>query len=152
MKTPTVNPFILILILTLFSCKKEFPDNPFDITDLSVSACKSDGDAIGINDPEYINLKTIDNYYIQFTHVNSLFNCAPGQITVSLEINSDTITIDESESEAHYDCICPYDVKFRAGPFQYGTYSFIFQKGGLPFKQYTFDFKKSTDIQIDINR
>lgn len=151
MKTSIISSFLLILIFAFTSCKKEFPDNPLTIDNLSVSDCKSIGLNKGDNSPMYITLKTVDDYYIQFTHVNSWFNCEPGQITVSFEMSSDSISLDENESSHLANCICPYDISCRLGPLQYGTYSIKFQKGGITFKEFTFDFKKSTDIQIDLD-
>jgi hypothetical protein len=58
--------------------------------------------------------------------------------------------MDENESSSLADCICPYDIDFKLGPLQYGTYILKFKRGGLTFKEYTLDFKKSTDIKIDL--
>jgi hypothetical protein len=151
MKTSIISSFFLFLILTSTSCKKEFPDNPLTIDNLSVSDCKSVGLNKGSTSPMYITLKTVNDYYIQYEHINSWFNCEPGQLTISFEMSSNSITLDENESSSSTDCICPYDISCRIGPLQYGTYSIMCKKGGVTFKELTFDFKKSMNVQIDLD-
>lgn len=150
MKTSFILSFLLIFTFALSSCKKEFPGEPLAIKNLSVSDCKS----VGINKNgtviEYITLKTVDDYYIHVNHINSIFNCEPGQITIKVDISSTTITFNEDETSSLANCICPFDLEFTLGPLHYGNYTLIFQKGGVTFKEYSMDFKKSTDIQIDI--
>lgn len=151
MKTKIIFFLSLILSAAITSCKKEFPDDPLGLRDLSISSCKSKGEeAKGIDDPEFISIKTIDDYYILFKHVNSMFNCEPGQITISLEIEADTILIDEKEETSLANCVCQYDLEFRLGPLQYGEYLIRFQKGGSLLKEYTLNFRKSTDVVVEI--
>ncbi len=150
MRTHFIYSFLLILTAAISSCKKEFPDDPLGLKDLSISSCKSKGDIVKGIEPEYILIKTVDDYYLLFNHINSMFNCEPGQITVSLEIVADTISIDETEETSLADCICQYDLEFKLGPLQYGEYFVKFQKGGGVFKEYTLNFRKSTDVKIEI--
>jgi len=150
MKAKIIYPIFLLLIVALTSCKKEFPNDTLSIKDLSVSDCKTKGGSSKGIDPEYITLKTVDDYYLLVNHINAMFNCEPGQITVTIEISSNEISMEEDESSSLADCICPYDIDFKLGPLQYGTYILKFKRGGLTFKEYTLDFKKSTDIKIDL--
>lgn len=141
---------ILILVAGVTCCKKGFPDDPLSLSNLTVSECKSKGDNTKASDQEYITLKTVNDYYLLFNHINSLMNCEPGQITVSVEIKADTIFVDENEETSFANCICPYDLEFRLGPLHYGDYPVRFQKGGLTYKEYSLTFNKSTDVKIDI--
>jgi len=150
MKIPIIYPVLVVLAIALDSCKKEFPNDPLAIKDLLVSECKTNGDIVKGTDQEYITVKTVDDFYLLFNHINSIFNCDPGQITVSIEILSNTITLNEDETQSGVRCYCPYDIEFKLGPLQYDTYSIILQKGGLTYKEYTLDFNKSTDIKINI--
>jgi hypothetical protein len=150
MKTRFIYPVFVIILMTLTYCKKEFPKDPLAMSDLSVTGCKTKGDNAKTVDPEYITIKTVDNYYLRFSHINSFFNCEPGEITISTGISADRITINEDETTSSANCICPYDVVFKLGPLEYGTYTIIFQKGGLTFKEYSLIYKKSTDVRIDI--
>jgi hypothetical protein len=150
MKTPAIYPFLILLTIALTSCKKEFPKDPLTMNNLTVSDCKIKGDnAKGIV-PEYITIKTVDDYYLLFSHINSLLNCEPGEIIVSTGISSDTITINEDAAKADANCVCPYDIEFKLGPLEYGNFTIVFQKTGLTFKEYSLTYKKSTNIRIDI--
>lgn len=142
--------FSLVTVTLIFGCKKEFPDEPFTLMDLVVGECKAKGNDAKGSEQEYLIIRTVDDYYIQVNHFNSLFSCEPGEISVSVEITGDTITLNENESMSQTNCVCPYDIEFRLGPLDYGDYFMIFQKAGWTFKEYTVDFRKSTDIEIDI--
>ncbi len=140
----------LFITIALTSCKKEFPDDPLAIDKLSISDCKTKGDNSKAADPEYITIKTVDDYYLHFSHINSILNCEPGKITVAIEIKSDTISVNETEESSLANCVCPYDIEFRLGPLEYGVYPVKFQKGGLTFKEYSLNYNKSTNVRIDI--
>lgn len=141
----------LSLTVLCSSCKKEFPDDPLSVSDYSVSTCKGRIELKKGEIPEYITLKTVNSYYLKFTHVNSMFNCSPGEITVSLSYSPGSVVIDENESQAGERCICPYDLQFILGPLEYGTYKIEFQKAGVTFKEYSLDFSRTTDVRIDLN-
>jgi len=141
---------LLFIAIALTSCKKEFPDDPLAIDKLSVSDCKTKGDNSKAADPEYITIKTVDDYYLKFSHINSILNCEPGIITVGIEIKSDTISVNETEESSLANCVCPYDIEFRLGPLEYGIYPVKFQKGGNTFIEYSLNYNKSTDVRIDI--
>jgi len=140
----------LFIAIALTSCKKEFPDEPLAIDKLSVSDCKTKGDDSKGIDPEYITIKTVDDYYLHFSHFNSILNCEPGKITVAIEIKSDTISVNETEESSIANCVCPYDIDFRLGPLEYGIYPVKFKKGDLTIKEYSLNYNKSTNIRIDI--
>jgi hypothetical protein len=150
MKNPVNYLFLMFLTIALASCKKEFPKDPLSISGLSVSACKTKGENIKGPDPEYINVKTVSTYYLLFNHINSIFNCEPGVINVSIQISTNTITIIESSTKDNANCICAYDIEFKLGPLEYGTYSLFFQKAGLTFKEYSLIYNKSTNVRINI--
>lgn len=153
MKAIIIISIFLHLIVSSISCKKESTNDPMSIYDLSVDGCKPmEDDAKGDNPfpAEYITLKTIDNYYLLFNHINTIFNCQPGQITVTLSISNDTITLNEEESEYSADCVCPFDITFKLGPLEEGIYTIMFQKFEGTFKKYSLDFNKSSDIRIDL--
>ncbi len=141
---------LLVLAVALPFCKKGFPDDPLAVGNFTVSDCKTKGDNAKGTGPEYITIKTVNDYYLLFNHINSIFNCEPGQLTVSIEIKADTIFVDENEESSLANCICPYDLEFRLGPLHYGDYPVRFQKGGLTYKEYSLTYNKSTDVKIDI--
>lgn len=122
MKTKAFFSFLLILTFVVSSCKKELSNCTVVVNDLSYGDCKTKGSTTTIFDPEYITLKTIDSDYILCEHINTIFNCDPGEIAVSVQMLGDTIIIDENEIKAAADCICPYDLTFKIGSLQYGVY------------------------------
>ena len=115
MKAKITYPIFLLLIVALTSCKKEFPNDPLAIKDLSVSSCKTKGRTTKGIDPEYITIKTTDDYYLLVNHINSMFNCQPGQITVTTNVLDNVVSMDENESSSLANCICPYDLEFKLG-------------------------------------
>lgn len=139
---------LLILIFVVSSCNKDFSNGPLVIKDLSYGDCKTKGTNTTIFDPEYITLKTIDKDYILCEHINTIFNCDPGEIIVSVQMLDDTLIIEENETKAAADCICPYDLTFKIGALQYGVYPIKFKKEGITFIESTLDFNESTVIFI----
>lgn len=152
MNKPVIYTVALMILLSLFTfCDKGFPDEDVTVSDVCISSCKTRGNPDENVDNEYIIIRNTDNYYILFSHINSIFNCEPGEITVSIEILSNTISINENESGSPLsDCICPYDLEFRLGPLRYGEYVLIFRKRGQIFREYTLAFRKTTDVKVDI--
>jgi hypothetical protein len=141
---------LLIMTLITVVCKKGSPDDPLTIMNLSVSDCKNKGDSNKGIDSEYITIKTVDDSYLAVNHVSSIFNCQPGEITITINVSGNELSLNENESSHSVNCVCPYDIYFKLGPLQYGTYILKFQKGGQTFKEYTIDFQKSADIRIDL--
>jgi len=50
---------------------------------------------------------------LEMEHINALFNCCPGEITVDFEFTGNTIIITEKQAETGCHCICHYDVNFH---------------------------------------
>ena len=137
--------FLLSLSLVLISCEKTYDLKNLKVDQISFSDCKP---SKGIT--ESIEYKTVDKKYLSITHVNSFFNCDPGQLSVDIKIQNDTIVINEDEERGLANCICPYDFRFRIGPMDYGTYNFILTKGGLLYIRFSIDFNSKTDDNFTI--
>ena len=150
MKAKIILPVLLIMAIAVTVCKKGSSNDTLAVKDLSVSDCKNKGDSEKGIDSEYITIKTVDDSYLTVNHINSMFNCQPGKITIAINISGNEISIDENESTSLANCLCQYDIDFKLGPLQYGTFILKFQKGGQIFKEYIIDFQKSTDIRIDL--
>ena len=135
---------ILLLLsfsLVLISCEKSHDLKNLKIDQISISDCKTTKGIL----LDSIKYKTIDNNYLSITHVNSYFNCDPGQLSVDIETQNDTVVINEAEERGLANCICPYDFNFRIGPMDYGTYNFILKKEGLLYIRFIIDFKSKTN-------
>lgn len=57
------------------------------------------------------------------THVNSAFNCCPGELTADVTISGSLIIIEEYEQEAACRCNCLYDLEYRIEDVETGIYS-----------------------------
>jgi hypothetical protein len=150
MKTRLVHLVVIVLTVSLTSCNKKTLENPLEVKDFTSSECKlKDGITKG-DEEEYITLWTLDDNFILFNHINSVFNCDPGQISVSIIKSDNKIIIDEDESKSGLRCLCPYDIKCTMGPLEYGTYSVVFQKKGVIYQECSMVFNELTNIKIDI--
>jgi len=136
---------LLSLSLVLISCEKTYDLKNLKIDQISFSDCKTSNLIT-----ESISYKTVDKNYLSMTHVNSIFNCEPGQLSVDIKIQNDTIVINEAEESALANCICPYDFNFRIGPMDYGIYNFILKKDGLLYIRFSINFKSKTDTNFTI--
>jgi len=132
--------FLLFSPLLLISCEKTYDLKNLKIDQIFFSDCKTSKGII-----ESIAYKTVNKNYLSITHVNSFFNCDPGQLSVDIKIQNDTIVINEAEERGLANCVCPYDFNFRIGPIDYGTYNFILEKGGLLYIKFSIDFNSKTN-------
>ena len=132
--------FLLFSPLLLISCEKTYDLKNLKIDQIFFSDCKTSKGII-----ESIAYKTVNKNYLSITHVNSFFNCDPGQLSVDIKIQNDTIVINEAEERGLANCVCPYDFNFMIGPIDYGTYNFILEKGGLLYIKFSIDFNSKTN-------
>jgi len=70
-----------------------------------------------------LNLKAVDDDYLQIQHFNSIFCCGTEQLEINFELKEDTIFIQEVDLGPHTYCFCNHDLEFKIGPLQKGTYS-----------------------------
>ena len=140
--------FLFILTIIGLSCEdSKFPDEQFSVQDIKYGTCKPATKSV-LN--EYILLSVKDEYYIDFNHINSYFNCSPGQIIIKATLVGNNIQINEYETDPSANCICPYDLEFRIGPLQYDTYVLTLKKGGFEILVEEFVFKSDLNKRIDI--
>jgi hypothetical protein len=69
-----------------------------------------------------------DTGVLKLTHMNAGFNCCPGEIFTFAKLESDTIYIEEYESEAACRCNCLYDIDMVAQGVSVGTYTVSFSE------------------------
>ncbi len=108
-----------LIVLALSSCSD---NQPVAAGLLGVTECKSfdksanlntetDSDSVSCIEYEYDNVNKI----LRLKHINAGFNCCPGEITADIYFKSDTLIIEEFESESLCDCNCLYDLEFEVG-------------------------------------
>jgi len=148
MKNKKISVMLSAIILIFICCEKQTIDK-FGITDFSHSSCKNSSNKSS-NIQTSITLASINAKEIRVNHNNTMFNCCPGKLEVDAQIITDTIIINESETESTCNCICPYDFEFTIGNLEYGNYVFILRKDNFDYYKFAIDFNKDTDTTIII--
>jgi hypothetical protein len=107
--------FILMVILSCQNRKDDDPHLKISGTVINFSDCKnmsagnkeqSRWDTINCITWEYNSSTNI----LDMKHLNVFFNCYPGQITVEIHEENDTIFISEAEEMNAANCLCQYDL------------------------------------------
>jgi hypothetical protein len=141
-------PIIFIMLLANASCEKEdCPSEEFSVQEISYGACKSFKNS-GID--EYLDLSSNTEFYLELEHVNSWFNCSPGQIIVDAIIENNRITVNEYCTDPSANCICPYDLNFTLGPLAYKNYRLVVKREGHEVLNEPFKFYKNLDLRLSI--
>jgi hypothetical protein len=116
--------FLIIFISTVSSCKNVAGEPTGRLT--RQSSCKQfpAGPAtafVPANDQECIHYRySGDTLYI--SHLNTAFNCCPGEISISVTVSDHTITIRESEKTAGCHCMCLFDLEMEINELPIGIY------------------------------
>lgn len=138
----------LLMLMTFATCDKgESQPEAFSIRDVTYGTCKPvTKSAID----EYLLLDVKDNDFLEIQHINALFNCSPGEIVVTAALESFEIVINEYETQATENCICPYDLSYVIGPLQHEVYTLILQRDGFEVFRRGFTFDSSTGLKLDL--
>ena len=116
------------LLLIVFGCKTEKED-PLAVSGklLNHTECKM---APTKDSTLFMDSLTCAEYsynsitqHLLIKHINAGFNCAPGDLSISVNLNNDTIIIDEFESSnlAYCNCLFDLDIEIKgidAKPYQ----------------------------------
>ena len=107
-------------------------DTPFHVKTVANSGCKKTGNetrsADDISNPEYIEYNAMGNGYLSLNHVNTYFNCQPGELSIQATLEGNEIKILETEEQALVKCICPYDLYCEIGPLKNEKYTIVVYK------------------------
>jgi len=60
---------------------------------------------------------------LTLTHIDAGFNCCPGDISATVQISGNNITITEAETQQGCHCLCLFDVYYRIENLSPGTYT-----------------------------
>ncbi len=147
-----ISVFVLFLYLGILSCEDDNQKNdkqkPLKITDLSHTDCKKNTTKMDIP-KEYLEFIS-EGKYLNVKHINTMFNCCPGELLVESQINTDTISINEDEKESGCKCICPYDLKYKVGTLEYGKYHIVLQKKDETACEFDLEFNQNTNQIVDL--
>ncbi len=109
----------LLAIISLLACNKD--EEEINDALISHSECKSFKD--GGNDFSAIEYQyNADSKQLKFRHINSAFNCCPGELSVQISIEGNSIKISEAEKEAACNCLCLFDLEMQASDINAGIY------------------------------
>lgn len=70
-----------------------------------------------------LNMKAIDDNYLQIQHYNSIFCCGTEQLDINIELIGDTILINEVDLGPHTYCFCNHNVDYKIGPLKKTSYN-----------------------------
>ena len=122
-----IKTIIFVLTATIFTlffngCEKEKEEEPEQMTIsgnvINHTDCKSFKSVSNI-DEVADTLSCIDYTFYQtenklfLKHINTGFNCCPGELTCEISFSSDTIIIREFEEAAYCDCNCLFDLEIE---------------------------------------
>ena len=139
----------LLFVSLLFSCEQEETMTKVSVDQITYGDCKTGN--LKSTDSERIEYKTVDNNYLQFNHINAVFNCEPGELIVNVEIINDRIIIEEREEQALANCICLYDLCYRIGPMNYDKYLLTIRHDGANYAEFSIKFNSSTSGVFEIH-
>lgn len=126
MKTQMHLYLILFLIgIITFSCQKENQVKHLKASLSSNLICKSNlksADAISdtISRVEYQYEESTKK--LTFTHINTGFNCCPDKLSCEVNLQNDTLKIEEFEKEAACDCNCLFDLSIEIKDIEKKSY------------------------------
>ncbi len=138
----------LMLLATLFvvtGCKEEKTTfkEPFRVKKLTDSEeCK---EGAKDDEQEYVLYKTVNDYYLDMNHINTVFNCCAEELIVTSNLSNDTIYIYENEATSECDCLCEYDLNYEVGPLEYQEYVIKIHKFNIVQAQFTINFNGDTE-------
>ena len=142
----------LMLTIGLGSCDNEDNESAkagVQVKNFANSGCKNAGTArtrggLFPGRPEYIEYKAINDGYLSVNHVNTAFNCEPGELKIQATLEGHNIKILETEEQSFAKCICPYDLYCEVGPLSDGDYTVIICKGSYEYEyaHFNISYKK----------
>jgi len=99
----------------------------------SHTGCKSFSDKSDPSEREFTvpaNLECAEYIYdgngnLALKHVNSCFNCCPGELGAEFSITENKLVITEYETEGLCCCLCLYDLDYRINGIKPGVYTII---------------------------
>ncbi len=155
MQTVTFLVFTFLTCMVISSCEKTSDDNNssnyrevLQNGGVYYSGCKGFSEKKTLAKEACITLHTVEGNYLEIQHFDAIFNCVFDSLSIDYNVNNNTISVDESHVNPNAYCTCEYDVKYRIGPLEYGTYSINILDENLNQNEISFDFEFSDNTQI----
>jgi hypothetical protein len=115
------------LLLFIVGCDEDQPE-PSDLTVIvtELSACKSfekDGSMVSADSTSCVEFSYSESQQmLSLTHINTGFNCCPGEPYCEISLSNDTIIITEFEENSDCDCNCLYDMSIAVNRLEKDNY------------------------------
>lgn len=93
---------------------------------------------------EAIAYKDKGNGYLNISHTDAMFNCE-SSIDVKAYVSGTQIVVNEEETNAIANCICPYDLSFDIGPLAEGRYTVVMKFNGSETARFVVDYKPGAE-------
>ena len=116
MKQTQILAAATIIFALLWACEKSNTEPPF-ISNVSVSGCHTSTDKLAAKDMSTDSIVVswpADNEPMQVAHYNMTLDCGEPNITTTVEVDGNTMTVVEHVGEQGLtNCICLYDNSFQ---------------------------------------
>jgi hypothetical protein len=156
-----VAAFIPAIVASFISaCETITPQTNFSGKLISHSDCKS-GELSVVESVTTDTLSCIEYKFntgdnsLHLKHINSAFNCCPGEIFTSFKLSNDTIIVTESEREPGCKCNCLYDLEFEISGVTPKSYYFRIVEPYVEEQKkldFTVDFTKVKEGSVCVTR
>ncbi len=129
---------LISVLLFTYNCKQNSSYEPIGEL-ISHSDClnstTSDNNAVFSDDNEsayeIIKYKYVDKT-LYITHMNSCFNCCPGDIVSVISVENENIIIMEDEKKAQCSCLCLYNINYAIHNLEKKDYTLIISSKYIP--------------------
>ena len=151
-----------VLTLASASCGNDGDgDSGIQVRNFANTGCKSveTRGEDGLPWPEYIEYKSMEDGYLSIKHVNTMFNCFPGELRMSATVSDNEIRIveedyHETDNYIRATCDCPYDLYCEVGPLTASQYTIVVYRKShklLEQARFTISYSKGLDGKFSIS-
>ncbi len=145
MKSVSFISLALAFALLFSACKKD--EHLFETQNVSFSECKA-GQRFA---EESVHLKMLSDNILKLTHINSIFNCCPEELSSSASLENNVIYIKEKESgDLMCDCLCYYDMSIELKGLEQQNYTFRIEKHDELYYEFKLNITAHLDTVIPI--
>ena len=96
---------------------------------------------------ESIAYKDNGNGYLHISHTDAMFNCE-SNINIKASVTGAQIVVNEEETNAVANCVCPYDLSFDVGPLEEGRYTVVVKFNGNETTRFALDYKPGAEGRV----
>ncbi len=154
-KIKRVSLILTAIILLIISGCKSSDNNKQEIEGYqhSISECRTDSrvsqNAVAPSGKQLLSYRIDSKGNLEMTHINTILNCCPGQVSSEITTQGATIQIDEKEEQAGCKCLCNYDITFRLINVKKDTYKVAIRNYYLHPITFTINLKEKDQGTVE---